>query len=112
MADPSGAPLRTGALGIFGDPGGSVKGFLSHPTGNLMFVLCGLDLDGVLWRARTGSAPRFCSPGCRQAAYRRRLVEKRVRAMPSRAHAKSMSHHGHPRAPARSRKHEHEMTAS
>ena len=48
MADPSGAPLRTGALGIFGDPGGSVKGFLSHPIGNLMFVLCGLDLDGVL----------------------------------------------------------------
>jgi len=48
VADPSGAPLRTGALGIFGDPGGSVKGFLSHPIGNLMFVLCGLDLDGVL----------------------------------------------------------------
>src|SRR5947209_20456291 len=34
--------------GIFGDPRGSVKGFLSHPIGNLMFVLCGLDLDGVL----------------------------------------------------------------
>src|SRR5438270_427574 len=48
VADPSGAPVRTGALGIFGDPGGSVKGFLSYPIGNLMFVLCGLDLDGVL----------------------------------------------------------------
>jgi hypothetical protein len=30
------------------------------------------DLDGVLWRARSGSLRRFCSPGCRQAAYRRR----------------------------------------
>jgi hypothetical protein len=30
------------------------------------------DLDGVLLRSRTGSKPRFCSPGCRQAAYRRR----------------------------------------
>lgn len=30
------------------------------------------DVDGVVQRARTGSPPRFCSPGCRQAAFRRR----------------------------------------
>lgn len=30
------------------------------------------DVDGVVWRARSGSPPRFCSPGWRQGAYRRR----------------------------------------
>jgi len=29
-------------------------------------------LPGLLRLARRGSPPRFCSPGCRQAAYRRR----------------------------------------
>jgi hypothetical protein len=43
-------------------------GFICPPCGRFVRT----DLDGVLWRARTGSAPRFCSPGCRQAAYRRR----------------------------------------
>lgn len=45
-------------------------GFICPPCGRFVRT----DLDGVLWRARTGSAPRFCSPGCRQAAYRRRRV--------------------------------------
>jgi hypothetical protein len=43
-------------------------GFTCPPCGRFVRT----DLDGVLWRARTGSSPRFCSPGCRQAAYRRR----------------------------------------
>jgi len=43
-------------------------GFICPPCGRFIRT----DLDGVLWRARTGSPPRFCSPGCRQAAFRRR----------------------------------------
>jgi hypothetical protein len=43
-------------------------GFVCPPCGRFIRT----DLDGVLFRSRTGSAPRFCSPGCRQAAYRRR----------------------------------------
>lgn len=53
-----------------GRPEVNPVGFTCPPCGR--FVRTGL--DGVLWRARTGSAPRFCSPGCRQAAYRRRLA--------------------------------------
>jgi hypothetical protein len=45
-----------------------LTGFVCPPCGRFIRT----DLDGVLFRARTGSAPRFCSPGCRQAAYRRR----------------------------------------
>jgi hypothetical protein len=33
---------------IFGDTRESVKDFVSHPLCNLVVVLCGLDLDGVL----------------------------------------------------------------
>ncbi len=43
-------------------------GFTCPPCGRFVRT----ELDGVLLRARTGSPPRFCSPGCRQAAYRRR----------------------------------------
>jgi hypothetical protein len=43
-------------------------GFTCPPCGRFVRT----DLDGVLWRARSGSRARFCSPGCRQAAYRRR----------------------------------------
>jgi hypothetical protein len=43
-------------------------GFVCPPCGRFVRT----DLDGVLLRSRTGSKPRFCSPGCRQAAYRRR----------------------------------------
>jgi len=43
-------------------------GFTCPPCGRFVRT----DLDGVLWRARSGSPARFCSPGCRQAAYRRR----------------------------------------
>lgn len=43
-------------------------GFICPPCGRFIRT----DLDAVLWRARTGSPPRFCSPGCRQAAFRRR----------------------------------------
>ena len=46
----------------------SPVGFVCPPCGRFVRT----DLDGVLLRARTGSKPRFCSPGCRQAAYRRR----------------------------------------
>jgi hypothetical protein len=30
------------------------------------------EVDGLVFRSGSGSAPRFCSPACRQAAYRRR----------------------------------------
>ncbi|GAC1321894.1 MAG: hypothetical protein NVSMB12_22270 [Acidimicrobiales bacterium] len=43
-------------------------GFICPPCGRFIRT----DLDGVLWQARTGSPARFCSPGCRQAALRRR----------------------------------------
>jgi hypothetical protein len=43
-------------------------GFVCPPCGRFIRT----DLDGVLFRSRTGTAPRFCSPGCRQAGYRRR----------------------------------------
>ena len=46
----------------------SPGGFVCPPCGRFVRT----DLDGVLRRVRTGSKPRFCSPGCRQAAYRRR----------------------------------------
>jgi len=45
-------------------------GFVCPPCGRFIRT----DLDGILFCSRTGSAPRFCSPGCRQAAYRRRLA--------------------------------------
>ena len=43
-------------------------GFICPPCGRFIRT----DLDGMLRRGRTGSPPRFCSPGCRQAAFRRR----------------------------------------
>jgi hypothetical protein len=46
----------------------SPVGFVCPPCGRFVRT----DLDGVILRPRTGSKPRFCSPGCRQAAYRRR----------------------------------------
>lgn len=46
----------------------SPVGFVCPPCNRFVRT----DLDGVLLRSRTGSKPRFCSPGCRQAAYRRR----------------------------------------
>jgi hypothetical protein len=57
------APVRTAV-----DVAIAPVGFICPPCGRFVRT----DLDGVLWRARTGSSPRFCSPGCRQAAYRRR----------------------------------------
>ncbi len=51
-----------------GSPEVAPVGFICPPCGRFVRT----DLDGVLWRPRTGSAPRFCSPGCRQAAFRRR----------------------------------------
>lgn len=51
-----------------GLPEAQFAGFTCPPCGRFVRT----DLDGRLWRARTGSPPRFCSPGCRQAAYRRR----------------------------------------
>ena len=51
-----------------GQPPAAVSGFVCPPCGRFIRT----DLDGVLWQARCGSPPRFCSPGCRQAAYRRR----------------------------------------
>ena len=51
-----------------GSPEPAPVGFICPPCGRFIRT----DLDGVVWRARTGSPPRFCSPGCRQAAYRRR----------------------------------------
>jgi len=49
------------------------SGFVCPPCGRFVRT----DLDGVLFRTRTGSEPRFCSPGCRQAAYRRRRAGAR-----------------------------------
>ena len=43
-------------------------GFVCAPCGRFIPT----EVDGFVLRARTGSAQRFCSPGCRQAAYRRR----------------------------------------
>lgn len=51
-----------------GSPEGQPAGFICPPCGRFVAT----DLDGVAWRARTGSLPRFCSPACRQAAFRRR----------------------------------------
>ena len=44
------------------------KGFTCPPCGRFTRT----EVDGVAIRSRTGSPTRFCSPGCRQAAYRRR----------------------------------------
>lgn len=49
-------------------PEPALTGFVCPPCGRFIRT----DLDGVLLPARSGSPPRFCSPGCRQAAYRRR----------------------------------------
>lgn len=43
-------------------------GFVCPPCGRFVPTL----VDGVVLRDGRGSPPRFCSPGCRQAAYRRR----------------------------------------
>ena len=43
-------------------------GFVCPPCGRFIPT----EIDGVAWRTRSGSPSRFCSPGCRQAAYRRR----------------------------------------
>ena len=43
-------------------------GFICPPCGRFVPT----EIDGVVLRTPTGSPPRFCSPGCRQAAYRRR----------------------------------------
>lgn len=51
-----------------GSPEAQPAGFICPPCGRFVAT----DLDGVLWRGRTGSAPRFCSPACRQAGFRRR----------------------------------------
>jgi len=62
--------LRDASSGVAqsGSPEPTPVGFICPPCGRFIRT----DLDGVVWRARTGSPPRFCSPGCRQAAYRRR----------------------------------------
>jgi hypothetical protein len=44
------------------------SGFVCPPCGRFIPT----HIDGVLLRSHTGSAPRVCSPGCRQAAFRRR----------------------------------------
>lgn len=44
------------------------SGYTCPPCGRFVPT----EVDGVVFRTRTGSPPRFCSPGCRQAAYRRR----------------------------------------
>ena len=59
-ASPTGARPRSAAA--------QPAGFICPPCGRFVAT----DLDGVLWRARTGSLPRFCSPACRQAGFRRR----------------------------------------
>jgi len=43
-------------------------GFVCPPCGRFIPTV----VEGVVLRAGRGSPPRFCSPGCRQAAYRRR----------------------------------------
>jgi hypothetical protein len=43
-------------------------GFICPPCGRFVAI----EVNGVVLRAGRGSPPRFCSPGCRQAAYRRR----------------------------------------
>jgi len=64
---------RSSSKAILGDalsPAPQVvrSGFVCPPCGRFIVT----EIDGVLYRTRTGSKPRFCSPGCRQAAYRRR----------------------------------------
>jgi hypothetical protein len=58
--DPSAAPAILEAA--------QRAGFTCPPCGR--FVL--REVEGVVLRASTGSPSRFCSPACRQAAYRRR----------------------------------------
>ena len=43
-------------------------GFVCPPCGRFIPT----EIDGLVVQAQRGSPPRFCSPGCRQAAYRRR----------------------------------------
>src|SRR5579875_1182692 len=43
-------------------------GFVCPPCGRFVATV----VEGVVSRAERGSPPRFCSPACRQAAYRRR----------------------------------------
>jgi hypothetical protein len=49
------------------------KGFTCPPCGRFIRT----EVNGEIIRSRTGSPPRFCSPGCRQAAYRRRRAGAR-----------------------------------
>jgi len=47
-----------------------------HPRHGLTCQACGrlvvTDIDGLFHNPERGSPQRFCSPACRQAAYRRR----------------------------------------
>lgn len=43
-------------------------GYICPPCGRFIAT----EVEGMALRAQRGSPPRFCSPGCRQAAYRRR----------------------------------------
>jgi hypothetical protein len=47
---------------------GARAGFICPPCGRFVPTV----VEGMVLRVERGSPPRFCSPGCRQAAYRRR----------------------------------------
>jgi len=49
-------------------PEAPFRGFVCPPCGRFIRT----EVDGVTIHGRTGSPSRFCTPGCRQAAYRRR----------------------------------------
>ncbi len=68
---PAGKPTRSRNVSVTAAgerPELNRVGFVCPPCGRFVPT----EVDGVVLRAGRGSPPRFCSPGCRQAAYRRR----------------------------------------
>jgi hypothetical protein len=65
------AALKARPVGKSGPPRRPARvGFVCPPCGRFVPTV----VDGLVLRVGRGSPPRFCSPGCRQAAYRRRQV--------------------------------------
>jgi hypothetical protein len=65
------AALKARPAGKGGPPRRPARvGFVCPPCGRFVPTV----VDGLVLRVGRGSPPRFCSPGCRQAAYRRRQV--------------------------------------
>lgn len=59
---------RDAAVGVVAVKKARRVGYICPPCGRFVAT----EVDGWVFRVTRGSPPRFCSPSCRQAAYRRR----------------------------------------